>query len=200
MIEMKVGGGLGYFRKALQALSSIDEPVQINSPQKTLASFAMRYPGISPSVLGLHARLIDLSTGRIYDEASAAQLPIEAGSHAYRLVAGSASFVEDRLNAFLAGSPHEIGLSQNFPNPVRSVTRITLDWPVMETQDRHATLQILDTRGREVKRIDMDHVQVGRQVLTLDASSWNPGVYLYRLTVTSGGERTRLQKRMLVTP
>ena len=200
MIEMRVGGGTGYMRKAVMGLASIEEPVQINSPQKTLASFTLSYPGASVTAPNLHARLIDLSSGRIYDEASASQLPIEAGSHSYRLVAGSAAFIEDRINAFLAGAPHEIGLSQNFPNPVRSLTRITLDWPAIESQDRHATLQVLDTRGREVKRIDLDRVQVGRQVLTLDASAWSPGVYMYRLTVISGGERTRLQKRMLVTP
>ena len=75
-----------------------------------------------------------------------------------------------------------------------------MDWPAWDNGDRRAILDVMDMRGRSVSRTRMDDIHVGHQVVTLDASAWKPGVYLYRLTVVTGDKLARLQKRMLVSP
>ncbi len=202
-VQFRVGGHSGYMSKTVRGLENIDEPVEIQSPGPGTAAFSVSTePGYSAARPGkpIHMRLLDPVSGKIYDETSASAVPIAKGSQSFRLLAGDATFLEERTRAFQAGAPREIGLSQNFPNPFRGKTRVALDWPAWETGERRAMLEVLDMQGRSVARIRIADIRVGRQVVDLDASAWKPGIYLYRLTVVTGGSRAALQKRMLVSP
>jgi hypothetical protein len=194
--QLRIGGGAGYMIKAVARADQIDEPMEIRSAAAGPVSFTMS----RPFQAGLIMRLIDLETGRVYDEAGARNLSVSEGSQRYQLLAGDAAFVESRTRAFLAAAPAEIGLSQNFPNPFRGRTNVELRWPAWEGGARTAVLQVMDMQGRLCERIDLGEIRVGRQVVTLDASEWQSGVYLYRLEVAAGDRRIHLQKRMLVTP
>ena len=194
-LELRVGGDGGYWIKPVKDLSGIDEPVEIRAAASgTLAfTFACTAPGITFS-------LLDESTGAVYDAAAAQALPVAAGTNGYRLLAGDAAFVQAKARDFRAAVPSALGLSQNFPNPVRGLTRIALQWPAAKAQDRRAFLEVLDMQGRRVALRRIDGIKVGRQVVELDASGWKSGLYIYRLTVMAGGRTDRLQKRMLVAP
>ncbi len=199
-VELRLGGGQGFLLKAIPNLQAMDEPLTIRAMQDGHAAFSV---GLSPELLSaanVRIRLIDLGTGKVYVESELADLPLFKGSHNYRLLMGTAAFVEERITGFLNEMPQSIGLSQNYPNPTRGVTRFLFAWPAIQSQERHAVLQILDTRGRELRKVPLEHIQVGRQELTLDFKNWKPGIYLYRLTVFGDGQITRLQKRMLIAP
>jgi len=194
-LELRVGGDGGYFLKPLDNLDRVDEPMEIRSSREGTVRFVLGEGGQTPAFA-----LIDEATGAIYDEASAREVPVSQGSRSYRLLAGDPSFVGERMQAFLASAPAAIALSQNFPNPARGVTRIAIDWPATQSQDRRATLEVLDLQGRRLTLRRLEGIQVGRQLIEVDASAWKPGIYIYRLAVVTGGRATRLQKRMLVTP
>lgn len=200
--ELRLGGQAGYMIKTVGSLAAIDEQVEIRSAEAGRGSFRLAFAeGAVPGpATPQRVRLIDLTSGTIYDEAAAADLPIAEGSRTYRLLAGDQAFVEGRTQAVLAGAPKEIGLSQNFPNPFRGRTRVALDWPAWQTGERRAVLEVMDVRGRSIVRMNLADIRVGRQVVTLDASGWRPGIYLYRLTVFTGERQARLQKRMMVSP
>lgn len=196
-VELRVGDRGGYWIKPVADFRFVDEPVTIRSHRAGTFAFTFGEEGAGK---GLAFALIDETSGAIYDRASARELPVSAGANQYRLVAGDAGFVAERSRAFLLGAPAEIGLSQNFPNPFRGRTRIALEWPASKAPDRRARLEVSDMQGRRVASLDIGGIKVGRQVLDLDASTWKPGLYLYRLTVSAGGRVSRLQKRMLVSP
>ena len=201
-LEMRVGGDGGYIWKRLDNLSAIDLPVRFDAPQAVSARLAFAHKGAA-SASGWRAVLVDLASGALIDPADQS-LSLPSGSSEYRLVAGSESFVAERVSRFRAGLPADLALSQNAPNPFRGLTRITLDWPALSAgalspgAGRRAFLEVFDARGKRMRKLDLGRVQAGRQSITLDASRWEPGVYTYRLTVVTGAGTSRLQKRMLV--
>ncbi|GEM_PF-2614884 len=194
--QLRLGGGSGYMIKAVANAANIDEPVEIRSPANGSASFTLS----RPFQAGTAMRLIDLRSGAVYDEAGAKSMAVSEGSQAFRLLAGDPAFVEARTQAFLSAAPAEINLSQNYPNPFRGRTNVELRWPAWQGGARTASLDVIDMQGRFFKHVDLGEVRVGRQVLTLDASTWSPGMYLYRLTVVTRDRSIHLQKRMLVSP
>jgi hypothetical protein len=201
--ELRVGGKSGYMIKAVANAANIDEPMEIQASKAGTAAFTLfrlAKPGSTQAQPELLFRLVDLRTGRIYDGANAGALPLEQGMQSYRLLAGDQAFITGRTQGILAGAPGEIGLSQNYPNPAVGKTRIALDWPAWQKGERRAVLEVLDMQGRSLESIRLENIRVGRQVITVDATGWKSGVYLYRLTVITDGRQARLQKRMLVSP
>lgn len=202
-VEMRVGGGGGYMWKRVESLAGIDEAAVFRTSAPTPARLDLIRSDAARAA-DWHARLINLATGEVVDPA-AQEVMLPSGSSEFRLVAGREDFVNERVRRFRAGIPADLILSQNYPNPFRSLTRITLDWPaadgaVVGTGARRSYLDIFDARGRRVQRMDLGLARVGRQWVTVDASRWEPGIYSYRLTVVSSSGTARLQKRMLVAP
>lgn len=195
-LQLRVGGGSGYMVKAIPNADQIDEPMEIRSPSDGRAVFTLNRPFRT----GMAMRLVDLESGAVLDEAGARDMPIAEGAHAFRLIAGDESFVQARVRAFLSAAPAEISMSQNYPNPFRGRTSVELRWPAWQGGARKAVLEVIDTHGRSLRRMDLGEVHVGRQVVNLDASDLRTGVYFYRLTVAADGRKIRMQKRMLVTP
>lgn len=197
--DMRVGGKSGYLWKKVETLRRIDEPLVFRAAEVTQGRLSVPRPEDAGE--DWQVRLLDLSGGKVLDPASY-PLAVSAGGGEYRLVAGDRAFVEERVKNFQAGIPVGLSLAQNHPNPFRGLTRVAVDWPAIGAGAvaRKAILEIFDTRGRRVERRDLGPVRTGRQLITVDASRWEPGLYTYRLTVASGTSRVRLQKRMLVSP
>lgn len=203
-LEVRIGGKDGYLWKMVDDLGGIDEPVTIKSGTSTRAALTLARSGSGADRADWQVRLLDLSSGRIHEQGDFSAISVPAGSSEYRLIAGEEAFVRGRIQGFQAGIPADMMLSQNFPNPFRNQTRITLLWPAQSLSatgsvGRSAWIEVFDARGKRVHKMDLGPIRVGRQVVSLDASSWEAGVYSYRLTMVSGGARAHLQKRMLVT-
>ena len=193
-LEMRLGGEGGYLQKRIPSFKAIDESLDLTVGKSCAVSFEL-VGKETPQVSLLH-----LSSGRVFTGSELSAIPLAKGVHNFRLVAGGKAFVAEKVNAFLAGAPRELTLSQNFPNPVRRLTQISLEWPMARGPgERRAVLEVFDMGGRRVHRLELDRIRVGRQLLTLDASAWSPGVYVYRLVVSGSGQRIKLQKKMLVS-
>ncbi len=191
-LEMRLGAREGLWIKPVGNLAGIDEQVEIRSAG---AGNAVFQAGEGKAFL-----LIDEATGAQYAGITSVEMPVDAGSRTYRLLAGDAAFISGRRQAFFANLPTVMALSQNYPNPFRGRTSVSLDWPATQSPDRRAVLAVYDMQGRNVSRIRLDGIRAGRQTLVLDASGWQPGLYIYSLKVTAGGRTSRLQKRMMVSP
>lgn len=202
-LELRVGGKGGWFRKKVEDIQGIDEPLEIRSPSRLQGRLELDLQGKAAVGKDWQARLIDLASGHVLDPAEA-PFSLAEGSNRFRLVAGTGEFVTDRVATFRRGLPSGLALSQNYPNPFRGLTRIAIDWPAIAGDaagwERKAVLEVFDTRGRRLLTRDLGAIRAGLQVVSVDGAGWKPGLYTYRLTVSTAGSKIRLQKKMLVSP
>ena len=75
------------------------------------------------------------------------------------------------------GSPEDIKLEQNIPNPFENQTLIAFNLPENAT----VILEITDAAGRPLERIVDTHLSEGQHTVTWDGSAYAPGVYFYSL-------------------
>jgi hypothetical protein len=187
----------------VEDILGIDEPLVIRSPSGLTGRLELDLEGDLSGGKDWQTRLIDLVSGQVTDPA-VDPISLEEGPNAYRLVAGTGDFVSKRVSTFRSGIPAGLALSQNFPNPFRGLTRIAIDWPALAGSaagmERKAVLEVFDMRGRRRLARDLGAIHAGIQEVTVDGSNWQPGIYTYRLTVSTGGTRVRLQKKMVVSP
>jgi glucose/arabinose dehydrogenase len=74
--------------------------------------------------------------------------------------------------------PNTIILEQNYPNPFNPSTTITYKVPAAA----YVQLRVYDVLGRQVAMLLDNHIEAGTHQVTVDASNFSSGVYLYRLT------------------
>jgi len=89
-------------------------------------------------------------------------------------------------------SPQGYRLSQNFPNPFNSSTRIT--YSILEPG--FVTLKIYDPSGREIQTLVSENQETGSYSVEFNAHKLSGGIYFYRLQ--AGNQFTEI-KKMLVT-
>jgi len=82
-------------------------------------------------------------------------------------------------------------LSQNSPNPFNTSTSISLCIPKYSNS---AMLYFYDTSGKQIKEIDIR--STGKTEMNVNASDFNPGIYIYTLIVDG---KCISSKRMIVT-
>jgi hypothetical protein len=90
----------------------------------------------------------------------------------------------------VGSQPSAFALSQNYPNPARSTTKVSFSLPAAGD----AELAIYDTAGRKVTTAFAGSARAGANVVSLDVSRLAPGVYTYRLR--AGGNE--MAKRMVI--
>ncbi|MCK9426125.1 MAG: T9SS type A sorting domain-containing protein [Ignavibacteriaceae bacterium] len=86
---------------------------------------------------------------------------------------------------------HSYSLFQNYPNPFNPVT--TIKYQLL--QSGSVTLKIYDVLGREVKTLVNELKEVGKYTVTLNASSFASGMYVYQLRVN---DYTSTKKMLLL--
>ena len=85
-------------------------------------------------------------------------------------------------------APDGIAVLANYPNPFADRTRLVVDLP----RRQHVTFDVFDLLGRRVARLHEGELAAGRHELTLDASTWAPGLYLARLATPEGTRTHRM--------
>ena len=90
-----------------------------------------------------------------------------------------------------SGLPTEFALEQNYPNPFNPSTQIRFALPM----DSKVRLTVYDMLGREVAVLADDVRPAGRHAVTLDATRYASGIYLYRL---EAGTATFTRKMTLI--
>jgi len=76
------------------------------------------------------------------------------------------------------GIPTEYNLNQNFPNPFNPITKIYYGVP----HTSYVELVVYDLLGNEIIKLVSEEREAGYHSINFDASSYNSGIYFYRLT------------------
>lgn len=91
--------------------------------------------------------------------------------------------------------PAKFELEQNYPNPFNPVTTISFSLPEASV----VNLTLFNSLGEEVETIVNNSMAAGRHTITLDASNYSSGVYVYVLkAVDSSGKNYIGSKKLIV--
>jgi hypothetical protein len=117
-----------------------------------------------------------------------------SGSSSAIVAAPQVAVVDDAAaegeNARLDAEPGTFALSQNRPNPFDGSTTISFQLPA----ESHVTLEVFDVTGRRMVSLLDETRSAGEHSVRLDARTWTPGIYFYRLAAGGAVE----QKKMLL--
>ena len=166
-------------------------------------AFDVRLQAARDSVLTLSARglssfrddrvvLVNQAQGRSHDLRADSSVPLAPSSDTtrFRLLIGSAAFVEDTQEAL---APDETELLPNYPNPFRRTT--TIEYALEKRQE--VRLSVYDVLGRRVQVLVNDTKRAGFHRLQWqgrgrDGRPVASGVYFARLVAGSTTETERL--------
>lgn len=81
--------------------------------------------------------------------------------------------------------PNTFALLGNYPNPFNPSTSIRFTMPAAGV----VTLKVFDVLGRNVATVPLGLQEAGAQEISFDAAKLSSGVYLYRLEMTTRGNR-----------
>lgn len=84
--------------------------------------------------------------------------------------------------------PTETLLMQNYPNPFNPNTTIRFDL----AQRSRVQLEVYDISGRLVVELTNRIYEAGRHEVSLDASNWSSGLYIYRMRSNRGVQTRRM--------
>ncbi|MEM1094188.1 MAG: DUF4397 domain-containing protein [Bacteroidota bacterium] len=107
-----------------------------------------------------------------------------------------------RLGAIVTGVEPEItdamplrfAVGDNYPNPFNPSTTVPFTLP----QAAEVTLDVFDLLGRRVFAKPAARYAPGHHALSLDASGWASGAYVYRITTTAAGLTQQASGTMLL--
>jgi len=108
--------------------------------------------------------------------------------------------IQTGINDNLQQIPSRYNLSQNYPNPFSSVTKISYSIPFISGSGyADVALKVYDILGKEVRTLVNKQQKPGKYEVLFDASGLRKGIYLYRLTIKSEGKSyTRSGKMMFL--
>ncbi|MEM6645238.1 MAG: T9SS type A sorting domain-containing protein [Bacteroidota bacterium] len=90
--------------------------------------------------------------------------------------------------------PARFELHGNYPNPFNPSTAIPFSLP----EAAEVTLDVFDILGRRVLDQPNTLYAPGRHAITVDASAWASGTYIYRIRATSAGTTQQASGRMML--
>ncbi len=97
-------------------------------------------------------------------------------------------------NEVIIGIPTKYDLSQNYPNPFNPSTKINYDLP----SDGLVSIKLFDMAGKEVAVLVNEVRTAGYHTVDFNASNLSSGVYIYRITVDSDGNKFSAVKKMML--
>ncbi len=122
----------------------------------------------------------------------------EPGSYIYRLkqIDYDGSFEYSNEIEVDLSTPTEFALSQNYPNPFNPSTKI--DFAL--ATDSRVVLEVYDAVGQLVTTLVNKELTAGSHQVNFDASAFNSGLYIYKLTATgkNGENYSSVRKMMLM--
>jgi hypothetical protein len=100
------------------------------------------------------------------------------------IIAGSRqkySFIPDDAGVEQTEIPSQYSLSQNFPNPFNSFTKINFDLP----KEDYVKIRVFDAIGREVALLANGTIPAGKHSALFNGNSFPSGVYYYQIETSS---------------
>ena len=138
-----------------------------------------------------HPYLISAMCVAVSQDASCIVSGYGAGNPGIQLFQGQITTSVREEGSNITRSSCTYRMSQNFPNPFNSATKI--DYSLRK--DDHVLLEIYNILGQRVATLLNEKQHAGRHLLQWDASGFASGIYLYRLR---SGEFTKTRKMMLL--
>jgi hypothetical protein len=109
----------------------------------------------------------------------------------FKLILGSAEFVNLKLEEVKNIIPEQFSLKQNYPNPFNPATKIEFIIP----SDQKVTLKVYDMLGREVNTLLNEFLTAGHHEVKFNPTNLASGTYLY---VLSTPQQRQIKKMMLL--
>ncbi|MFO7526789.1 MAG: T9SS type A sorting domain-containing protein, partial [Ignavibacteriaceae bacterium] len=122
---------------------------------------------------------------------------LKPGTYSYRLkqVDFDGTFEYSDVVEVDVLAPKVYALNQNFPNPFNPSTKITFSLAT----DSKVSLKVFDVLGQEVITIVNNNLSAGAHEYSFDASSFNSGVYFYRIEASGAdGQNFTSVKKMIL--
>lgn len=196
-LEMRVGGDGGYFLKPVVRLDSIRAKLEVFSEKDAVVNLAMQ--GSGATLQGMHdIRLLDMRAGRVYTGKDLGAIPVDKGKSTFQLLIGTADEIDREVDQYLARLPSQFSLGQNFPNPFVGETRIRFGIPARLGKVRMARLEAFNLSGKKVASRTVLEPVPGHHELRLGSQGWEPGIYVYTLTLNTGSGPVSLTRRMIL--
>ncbi len=127
-------------------------------------------------------------------------LKLASGNYQYRLKqmdynGNTEYFNLNNPDEIAIGNPVQFDMSQNYPNPSNPNTKIDYQVP----SAGRVTLKVYDLTGREVATLMNSELEAGYYTAILNGNNLASGVYFYKLTAVSNGQRFDKTMKMILT-
>ena len=196
-LEMRVGGDGGYFLKPVARLDSIRTELEVFSEKEGVVTLAM--PGSGAALQGTYdIRLLDTQAGHVYSAKNLGAIPVDKGRNTFQLLIGTADELDREVDQYLARLPSQFSLGQNFPNPFVGETRIRFGIPAKLGKVRMARLEVFNLAGKKVAFRTVLEPVPGHHELRIGSQGWEPGIYVYALTLNTGSGLVSQTRRMIL--
>ena len=129
---------------------------------------------------------------------SFADVGLKAGQYSYRLkqIDYDGSFEYTNEVTVEVTTPSVFLLEQNYPNPFNPTTTIAFSLAI----DSKVSLKIFNTLGQEVELLIDGNMSNGFHEVNFDASTYNSGVYFYRIDAQGiDGQKFTQVRKMILT-
>ncbi len=99
------------------------------------------------------------------------------------------------MNTVLNRETPKFSLGQNYPNPFNPATKIDFEMP----SGGEISLKVYDITGKEVVTLAEGYRSQGSYSVSFNGSGLSSGVYIYKLTVSSGSSSITKVNKMILT-
>lgn len=200
-LEMKVGANGGFLYKPEVRLDSIESELVIHSKNSgfvSLSAIAMD-EGRSqlPKNLLPDIRLIDIQSGQVYGGEGLHAIQVNEGNNSFKILAGTSSSLDQRVNSTLAGMPTTFTMGQNFPNPFFSETQIRYQIPLNIGKILEVRIDVFDLGGKIIQTLKLETATIGYHAVRIGGKNWTPGIYISQLTVKTNQKVLSLERKMI---
>ena len=88
----------------------------------------------------------------------------------------------DTINKIIAERFLEFLVTQNYPNPAKTITSVDIVMPEADKME----FKIYNLQGKLVQTVLNEYLNTGKHTIQLDVSYLPTGVYIYKLVSSSG--------------
>ncbi len=200
--SMRMGVGPGGNAMALQvkSLATIRENLTLFSPHSGNVSFAMEDLNSLKGTEGIRHGLVSLQTGKVYTGTDLNHVEVIQGENQFILLGGTTAFLDQETQALVQSLPKSFRVMQNHPNPFRNFTRIAFDFPTGLGMIHSASLSVFNLHGKIIHTQSLPSLNIGRHEIELTNPGWSPGLYFYRLDISTAKGRFSQGRKLTVAP
>ena len=90
--------------------------------------------------------------------------------------------------------PNEFSLKQNYPNPFNPSTTISFSL----ADKCYISLEIFNQIGQKIQTVYEGEMNIGTYNYVIDMNGYSTGVYFYTLNISTGNQKMKQTKKMVL--